>query len=468
MARRELLASSLVAAPFLLGFSRVSGTAPFTPEQFGAKGDGVTNDTLAFARLSAAVERAGGGVIRLSRTTYRVGLQRAIGAGDYVLSPTPILALSDLTDGVRIEGNGAVLRCAPGLSFGSFEAGGVRPRQGVMPHVDLATRATPYEAMILIQRSRGPVRITGVELDGQIQRAVIGGGWGDVGRQIQMSGIVLRDNRGPELVADVFSHDHGLDGMMIDGRVSPSGVDRRIERVRCLRNARQGCSLIGGHGYRFWECDFSDTGRGVLASSPGAGVDIEAEGGKTIADVQFSACRFAGNVGCGAVADSGPSRDVRFTDCTMVGTTAWSNWSAKPGFVYDGCTFVGAVAHPFGSAAAAEATRFSDCLFTDDPGRGQVATAYLADPFGSPILDAGGAFDGGRNVLFDRCSFDCVEKGLLPWTVNTIFQDCRMHQTSSRPSYPRGIYRGSSQITGAAMLDGSRIEGTVLLNGRSV
>jgi len=42
---------------------------------FGAKGDGVTNDTDAFASMSTAIRLRGGGTVELRKTTYLVGRQ---------------------------------------------------------------------------------------------------------------------------------------------------------------------------------------------------------------------------------------------------------------------------------------------------------------------------------------------------------------------------------------------------------
>ncbi|MBN8501973.1 MAG: hypothetical protein J0M19_12565 [Sphingomonadales bacterium] len=49
-----------------------------------------------------------------------------------------------------------------------------------------------------------------------------------------------------------------------------------------------------------------------------------------------------------------------------------------------------------------------------------------------------------------------------------IYQDCTMSQVSKTASFPRGRYRGTNRITGNAVVDGSRIEGTLTLNGRVV
>jgi hypothetical protein len=321
--------------------------------------------------------------------------------------------------------------------------------------------------MVFIDGCSGPVSITGLELDGRIGSQVLGGEWGDTGRQVPMSGLFLRNNSGGERLSDIHAHHQGLDGLNIDGVSSALAAARIIERVRCDHNGRQGCSVVGGRDYRFTDCDFSQTGRAGVTSAPGAGLDIEAEGGKAISGLRFTRCRFADNLGCGVVADSGPSRDVLFEDCQVIGTTAWATWSAKPGYIYNRCTFVGASVRPFGSAVASEATQFNDCKVSDDPKLSPTGKVYLPDATtGGPILDAGGAEGGGRNVLLRRCTVDLTAKGLLPWTVNTIYQDCTMRQASPRASYPRGTYRGTNRVTGNAVLDGSRFEGATTLNGR--
>jgi hypothetical protein len=435
-----------------------------TPEMFGAKGDGVSNDTAAFVRLSQALTRRGGGTVALRRTVYLVGEQkRAFGPGaGFAYAPSPILDFVGLSGSLTILGNGATLRCAPGLRFGTFDPRSGQPTRHPVPFLNPAERATPYEYMVRVQECAGTVTISDLELDGNLPRLVLGGPYGDTGIQIAGSGIFLRDNRGSEILRNVHSHHHPQDGVMIDDIVGPAGGRvHKAENVRCEYNGRQGCSLIGGSGWLFTRCRFNHTGRAGLASAPGAGFDIEAEGGKTIRDVRFEDCEFVDNYGCGLVADSGDSENATFLRCRFVGTTIWSVWPAKPYFRFHGCTIVGTAVRCFGDPDPRKATQFHDCLFTDDPKLSPTGKVYREDRADGPLADLSDA----RNVLFNRCRLFGVAGAVLPWSTGAIYADCVMRQSVRSPGYPRGEYRGRTTIEGSVHLDNSRFTGSLILNG---
>ncbi|MFM5930518.1 MAG: hypothetical protein ACKOPQ_06390 [Novosphingobium sp.] len=438
--------------------------ASFTPEQFGAKGDGVTNDTRAFARLSAAVSARGGGRIVLRKTTYVVGLQSPSGAGrsDYSFQPEPILKFDGLPTGLSIIGNGARLKCAGNLRFGTFDRGG-RKTSNPMPFLRRGELATPYVAMIAVERCRGPIELRDIELDGNAAGLQIGGQYGDVGWQIPAMGLLLRDNAGGETVIGLYSHHHALDGIQIDGLDSdrPGAPESRLENVRCEYNGRQGVSFVGGRRYLFRNCKFNHTGRGPLMSAPTAGFDIEAEGGKRVRQLRFELCEFANNGGAGLVADSGDSADVSFTTCTFIGTTNWAAWPNKPRFRFQGCRFVGSICNAFGSDRAEQAVQFRDCTFRDAPGTSSYPRVYGSVP-SLPIAD----LSSSENVLFERCQFQLTAGAVLPWSVKAIYADCTMSQVSSRESYPRGTFRGRNSLSGKIGLSGSRNLGEVIVNGR--
>lgn len=446
-----------------------TGARIFRPEDFGARGDGRSNDSAAFASLSAAVNRAGGGVVELRPVVYIVGRQhRSDDPALGYMIPDDLLHFVGCERDVVVNGNGATLRAAPGLLYGAFDRSTGRPLAVRLPFLDHGAKAAPYHAMIHAERCRGAVRIAKLTLDGQTAALSIGGKWGDQGWQIAGSGLLLTDNRGDEIVEDVVSHDHPLDGIIVDGLSAADApvrtVQRRFSRVTADCNGRQGCSIVGGSGYVFEACRFTRTGRGPIASSPGAGVDIEPENGKTIAGLRFLSCTFADNAGCGLVADGGPSANVTFVASTFVGTTSWAAWPKAPHYAFTGCTFVGALANCYGSDDPGAAARFTACVFRDRAARGPVSPVYLAGGPDGWIID----LSTSVNVRFSGCRFELTGRGRLPWSTGAIYDGCTMRQVAKGQAFPRGTWRGRSAITGNVDLAGSRILGTLTVNGRVV
>jgi hypothetical protein len=441
-----------------------------SPEDFGAKGDGITNDSAAFAALAAHVNEHGGGQIVFRRgATYIVGQQGGYDRRTrYAFEPAPLMELSGCTKPLVIRGSGARMKCASRLRYGTFERASGKPLFHKMPHRGWDQLATPYRWMIKVEGCSAPVEISDLELDGNLSELLIGGGHGDTGHQIPATGIGLYDNRGGETLRRIHTHHHALDGLLIDG---PSwdpaeSFTSAIEQVRSEYNGRQGCSITGGGRYRFRGCHFNHTGRAGISTAPGAGVDIEAEAGKKVGDLTFSDCIFADNAGQGMVADSGPSEGAEFLRCTFIGTTNWAVWPNKPGIRFQDCRFVGPIVRCFGDSARPErATRFVDCRFRDDPALSPTGKIYGGENQSRPIAD----LPNNPNVRFSRCDFRLTHQSVLPWTTNAvIFSDCRMSQRSAKQSYPRGTFLGRNRIDGNAVIAGSIVRGELVVNGRPV
>lgn len=457
--RRTVLAATLAMACPVPAIA--VGTRVFTPEEFGAKGDGCTNDSLALARLAAAVNLFGGGTVVFRRTTYLVGAQ-GLGTGSYLFPPRDLLAFKGCRLPLELRGNAARLLCEPGLRYGVFDAD-ARPIQHPMPYLGPGL-ATPYTAMVSVENCTGAVRIADLELAGCTDQLVIGGQYGDTGWQIPGGGLYLRDNRGSEVIERVRAHHHPQDGIQINGLDADTpGVVRAMTDVVADANGRQGLSLVGGRGWRFARCSFTRTGRGKVSSAPGAGVDIEAEGGKRVRDLVFTACRFADNAGCGMVADTGDSDGARFVACDFVGTTNWSAWPNKPHFRFDRCRFTGALVRAYGDPDPARAAQFVGCSFDDDPARSPTRKVYGGENRDRPLADLSDA----RNVLFDRCGFTALT-GVLPWSTGAIYRNCTMVQGTRTSGFPRGRFEGRNTIRGKVDLYGSTITGTLLVNGAPV
>ncbi|MES2135435.1 MAG: hypothetical protein V4502_00055, partial [Pseudomonadota bacterium] len=293
--RRQWL-SGLAAILVAPAWKVVAQASPgiVTPEMFGAVGDGKTNDTAAFSRMTAFVNRRGGAAVRLRATTYIIGRQAEDRGRGYAFGPMGVMDFTGCTGPLTVHGNGATIRCAPGLRFGTFDLRTGRPTRHKLPYYGTGELASPYFAMIKIENCSGPVEISDLRLDGNASQLRIGGPWGDAGWQIGSTGVILRNNRAPILVANVTSFNHAHDGGTGDGPGVP-GHDEQvtIRDCRFFGNGRNGWSLVGGIGWTFERCRFDTNGRGPGASTPKAGIDFEAEGGKSVAQVKLVDCSAA-------------------------------------------------------------------------------------------------------------------------------------------------------------------------------
>lgn len=466
LTRRQFLVAATSCASSATVRAAPPPDAVIMPEQFGARGDGRTNDTDAFAAMATHVNARGGGHIVLRRTTYIVGRQDENADAAYAYEPAKILEFIGCTRPVLLRGNSARLRCANQLRYGTFDRATGSATHHQMPNTGRAAAAelaTPYRSMIRVEGCRDVVDISDLELDGNVGGLLIGGQYGDVGWQIPAVGIQLVNNSGTERLSRIHCHHHALDGLIIDGADRRSTMST-IDEVRCEYNGRQGCSIVGGRNYSFSRCNFSHTGKALISSPPGAGVDIEAEGGKHVTGLRFIECEFSNNKSAGLLADSGPSDRASFERCSFIGTTGWAAWPKKPHFKFLGCSFVGAIAHAFGDPAPERACQFHECTFRDDPALTPTGEVYGEDP-ARTIAN----LPHNPNVLFNRCQFLLTHDSVLPWTTNVVtFADCALSQQSNKQSYPRGTFVGRNVISGNVGLYSARIKGEVILNGKRV
>lgn len=366
--RRRLCASIAAVALLPVASSRSAQAqnppADFSPEMFGARGDGVTDDTQAFAALSEAVNRAGGGVVTLRRgAVYVAG--RQVPAGRFLLNGTAILSARNVATFI-VRMNGATLKFRDGMLFGSFDPLTRRPRPANAPNVKPGERADIGYA--IRADNVGFFSVSGGVIDGNSRGAVIGGSWGDTGRQCVQYGIASYDCGKVEL-SNVRIFDSCLDGLTHASR----STDERALVVRAVTVERVGrncVSLIGCNQALFEDCTFRDSGRaptsqGPIRAAPASCFDVEAEHGHCRNVVIRSSRLDAGPDGYTAfVADSGPSSDILVEDCDLTGPL----WTAKPRTTFERCRIHGRFAKLLGGQAdAADNSRIVGCRLTDNP-----------------------------------------------------------------------------------------------------
>lgn len=474
--RRTFLLGTAVAVPALsYGFRGLwsgdakaaapddtSGLTRFAVDDFC---DGtVRGNTAGMKRLAEAVTRAGGGVISFTRKEYVVGAQEFAPNDFGVWQFTRLLDISGCRDAVVIEGNGARIKFADGLRFGTFDPKTGKPTLNKQPFYDQKQQSFPAYSMIGFADNSGPVVLKNIELDGNAEGFIYGGPFGDTGWQLPADGLMLSNNSGGIRIENVRAHHFPRDGVQIADKATANSPGSRalFINVAMENNGRQGLSMVGGRGYTFVDCKFNGTGVGVpRRSAPTAGIDMEQETG-IIRDIRFVDSEFAGNYGAATLC-VGDVADVAYKGCHLSGP-GWAFWvGAAVRVVFETCTFTGSGTNGGGNKDPALATRFVDCLFTDNPQLMPKGVTSFASPY---VPDLGG---GSENILFDRCRWEMTTaKAGLPYSYsNAIYRDCSMTNTAG-PSVTLGRYLGTSVIRGPANLDGAIIMGRVLLNGKEL
>jgi hypothetical protein len=363
-------------------------------KDFGAKGDGRTNDHEAFKNAAKFFsDRKGNGKLIIPKGIYVVGKQ-VKGANGAAWLGEDVLSFKGCKN-FAIEGKNASIKLQASMRVGAFD-----PKNG-QPHPTEAPQFTEYGYLaapgnvILFTECEG-ISISSLRLEGNNQNFIKGGKFGDHGFQVPGDGIEIINSK--DIVIDRVEADYFVrDGLQIINKTpqewKTASQNIKLKNCSFAFNGRQGFSWVGGVGLEAIKCKFNHTGRGGITSAPAAGVDIEAEVG-IIRDGTFIDCEFINNNGCGFVADSGPSRDVRFLNCTFWGVSNWSMWTTKANYSFNSCSFYGSVVQGYDSPNDADATKFINCTFEDKPYNG-------VRPYGLYLVE----INGKKRMLFDSCTF---------------------------------------------------------------
>ena len=302
--RREAL-GTIGATALLIGAPACGVEAQtrrtFTPEMFGARGDGVTDDYAALKRLAAAVNAAGGGLVRFgARRRYLIDRYQ-IGGGP---RRNDVSAISyNRCRGLTIDLNGSTISVK-----GDFHRAG-DTRRGRGSH---SSAVVPF----MINRCTD-VTVANGELTGNADRMTRDPQVSEfAGHGMSINGcqrVVLRG-----LHIHHFSNDGVRLGITSNDELLCSDV--RLEQVRLTNNARQGLTNAGASGVVATDSHFSHNGRtgGPYRHPPSAGVDIEPiRRGTVQSDFRATRCRFDNNYGGPVVAaDPRLTSLIELVDCS--------------------------------------------------------------------------------------------------------------------------------------------------------
>jgi hypothetical protein len=385
-----------------------------SPEDFGAVGDGSTDDQAAFDALNAYLAAHDGGRVTLRPGAVYLAGKQTTGGLDY-LSGAAIIDAADVSV-LIVDMNGATIRFNGGMKFGSFDPATGDPISPTLPFYDHANAASLGFGIRAVNVGR--VEVRSGTIDGNSQEMEIGGLWGDQGRQLAQAGVGVYGCE-EVVLEDVEVVNSCLDGFVYAYTgLAESDLEKPFAMKRCRADkvARNGLSIVGTNSALVEQCELSRSGEAdndglgtSFGSSPASCIDVEAEAAicrnvvirqsRLIAGAHTNAC---------FVADSGDSADILLEDTMLVGAV----WTSKPRTIFSRCDVYGRMAKLAGGFAdPRDNTRFLDGHLSDTVRYEAVPVNAAGLPGNVNVLavDLQGA---GAGVVFERSTFDIANSQL--------------------------------------------------------
>ena len=371
------------------GWVRQISQAYLNVMNFGAKGDGVTNDYPAFKAVADYVKNTSftGYTIHLPTPTdhYAVSAQTFEAGKGFTCNPILDISFATLQDKfILLQSDNAKIKQMSGQYFGAFNKNTKEKLNTKTPvyygsgaNYDAVkdVEATANLKFILHFENIKSLIINGkIDLDGNRDGMIIGGQWGDTGWQLFAYGIRIAWVKQFD-IANINSHHHCCDGIYIAGWNDAANPDKPLADVKGVArnlnsqyNSRQGMSLTGGQNISFYDCIFDNTAlpEFSLRSMPMSCVDIEAEI-SPIRNIAFYNSYFGRASSVSMVADTGNEKDVKFYNCKFINDIGGAVWANQPQFKFYDCYINGFIEKNYATEIDSERTVYQDCIFTDDP-----------------------------------------------------------------------------------------------------
>jgi hypothetical protein len=365
-----------------------------TSEYFGLKGDGVTDNTNAFKKLSIWVKGNPNSSVTFSKGLYLVKGTSFSKNGNLDLL-VPVIDLTQCYN-IKLEGNGSIIKYMGGRKFGAFDPLTGNKADKALPFYD-RRYISELGDLILIRESKN-ISLKGFKLDGNIAKMIIGGKWGDRDYQVSHRGINIYNSCIINL-SKIEIENFGLDGIGIHNnnyRTDKFSNKIVLDSIVSTYNGRQGLSWTGGNGLIIKNSIFSHTGEGTIKSSPGAGLDIEPEGGSYCDNAIVINSIFEYNTGAGFVTDLGDmTSDISFENCIFTSPNQFVVWPNGSNIMFNSCIFNGALI-PAGKNSKLP-VRYLKCIIND------LANAKTTGVPSGYLVEGGG---GQKNYIFDSCTFN--------------------------------------------------------------
>lgn len=272
------------------------GSGVISVLDYGATGDGVTDDTAAINAALTAAAAFGVRTVLFPDGTYMIRAHDSLGR-DPRTDPT-------------------------------MWDGGIRPLTGtrmVLSHgatLQAITNNQPHSKIVMIYEANR-VEISGGRIVGD--RTTHTGVTGEWGHGISILGST-----------DVWIHDIEITNCWGDGintlpsgpQSSPTLATERlvVERVVCDNNRRQGISVSSGIGVTIRDSTFS----GTNGTAPEAGIDIESNGAALYThDILITGCRLIDNNGAGFLMTDGACDRITFAHNYLAGNVGAGTYTGQ-------------------------------------------------------------------------------------------------------------------------------------------
>lgn len=320
----ETLAGAAATYETLAGSAgKVSkGAQAFNVKDYGATGDGTTDDTDA---INAAIVAGAGRVVIIPKGTYMIDAIKNVAQGS---QPT----------GIMVTAAGTTLR---------FEQGAVFQAK--------TNNSTGYA---VIQVTAPDCLIEGGTVNGDM--LLHGDTGGEFGHCIELAAgadrSVIRGTR--------VQYAWG-DGVLVWGRPA----DVALIGVVADSNRRQGASIIDAVRPRVIGCTFQNTGR-TKFTAPAAGLDIEPDPGtaRDVIDALISGNIFRNNAGAGfLIVSQGRTASATVTGNLATGNagsgyhTARGDVAGSPNVQYSGCESRSNTLHGYAADGGVANVRYTGC-----------------------------------------------------------------------------------------------------------